>query len=71
MFLFVEDELRQKIDAEIIEIDRLHEEIAEYEELRSITTLGGYHRLRCPAVTCSSGFRDLDPLPKGKKFVSY
>ena len=35
-----EDELRQKIDTEVIEIDRLHEEIAEYEELRSITTLG-------------------------------
>lgn len=32
--------MRQKIDTEVIEIDRLHEEIAEYEELRSITTLG-------------------------------
>ncbi|XP_067943036.1 ralA-binding protein 1-like [Watersipora subatra] len=36
----IKDELKQKIDTEVIEIDRLHEEIAEYEELRSITTLG-------------------------------
>ena len=35
-----EDELKQKIATEMIEIDRLNEEIAEYEELRSITTLG-------------------------------
>ena len=41
-----EDELKQKIATEMIEIDRLNEEIAEYEELRSITTLGNYRIIR-------------------------
>jgi len=36
----LDDEIKQKICTEMIEVERLHEEIAEYEELRSITTYG-------------------------------
>lgn len=39
--------MKQKISTEVIEIDRLNEEIAEYEELRSITTLGRYNVIIC------------------------
>ena len=47
--------MKQKIATEMIEIDRLNEEIAEYEELRSITTLGNSRIIRysrsCKTIT--------------------